>query len=266
MGSKNRIGHTDICGLGFRMGNFALSGEKEVELKADPKNADYILVFGANIYEALQPGINTYGAIVARRQSDGNLTFSIIDPRATRASAHAKDWLPVKPGKDGALAMGIIRYMMENNRVNTSYLSAPNETEVKKRGFGVLSNASHLVICDPSHTDDGAFLRMKHIDPSLDDVKGNEKVVFEENSEKPAFAKDIRQANLDAEGLIKDYFGNSIRVKTAYRLLKEEAFAHSLSEYAKISGVLKIQIQKVADESEKCEKQRGGYIQGKSSI
>ncbi|MBU1052499.1 MAG: molybdopterin-dependent oxidoreductase [Proteobacteria bacterium] len=248
VGSKNRIGHTDICGLGFRMGNFALSGEKEVELKADPKNADYILVFGANIYEALQPGINTYGAIVARRQSGGKLSFSIVDPRATRASVHAKDWLPVKPGKDGALAMGIIRYMMEHDRVNKFYLSAPNETEVKKRGFGVLSNASHLVICDPTHPDDSAFLRMKHIDPSLGDVKGNEKVVFEENSRNTASAQYIRQANLDAEGVIKDYFGNSVRVKTAYRLLKEEAFAHSLSEYAKFSGVLKTQIQRVAHE------------------
>jgi tetrathionate reductase subunit A len=36
MGSKNRIGHTDICGLGFRMGNWAFTHRKQWELKADP--------------------------------------------------------------------------------------------------------------------------------------------------------------------------------------------------------------------------------------
>ncbi len=60
LGSINHISHTDICGLGFRMGNFAFTEKKQVELKADPWSAEYILVFGANIYEALQPGINTY--------------------------------------------------------------------------------------------------------------------------------------------------------------------------------------------------------------
>jgi tetrathionate reductase subunit A len=39
------------------MGNWALTEKKQVEIKADPMSAEYILVFGANIYEALQPGI-----------------------------------------------------------------------------------------------------------------------------------------------------------------------------------------------------------------
>lgn len=251
VGSKNRIGHTDICGLGFRMGNFAFSGEEEVELKADPQNADYVLVLGANIYEALQPGINTYGAMVARRQARGELSFAIADPRATRASVHANEWLPVKPGKDGALAMGIIRCMIENNKVNRYYLGAPNERAVKKRGFAVLSNATHLVISDPSHPEYGAFLRMRHLDPSLGEAKAKEKVVFQEDiktSLNACSAQSVDKAALDQEGIIKDYLGNSLRVKTAYKLLKEEAFSRSLAEYAEISGVEEMQIQKVAHE------------------
>lgn len=248
VGSKNRIGHTDICGLGFRMGNFALSDGAEVELKADPRHAEYILVFGANIYEALQPGINTYGAIVARRQADGNLSFSIADPRATRASAHARDWLPVKPGKDGALAMGMIRWMIETNKVNIAYLSCANETQIKAGGFGVVSNASHLVICDETHPDNGLFLRMAHIDSSLCHVTGQANVVFEKGDTQPRAARSAVEADPDRAEIVWDRFGNPINVKTAFRLLKEEAFAHSLSDYAAWSGVAEQQIKDVAEE------------------
>jgi tetrathionate reductase subunit A len=246
VGSRNRIGHTDICGLGFRMGNFALSDGKQVELKADPKNTDYILVFGANIYEALQPGINTYGAMVARRRADGELAFSIVDPRATRASVHASDWLPVKPGQDGALAMAIMRWMMENEAVNRDYLSAPNAAQVAQRGYGVLCNASHLVICDPDHPDNGAFLRMHHIQSDLAGEVAQDKVVLEKISNAPLAAASATQAGLDREAMVRDPGGHPIRVKTAYRLLKESAFAHTLTEYAQISGVDRAQIEKVA--------------------
>ncbi len=122
-GSINRIGHTDICGLGFRMGNYVMTEGKQVELKADPWGAEYILVFGANIYEALQPGVNTYGAAIARRSSKREVKFAIVDPRAQNASVHAHDWLPVIPGQDGALAMGMIRWIIENDRINRDYLS-----------------------------------------------------------------------------------------------------------------------------------------------
>ncbi|BBO92004.1 molybdopterin dinucleotide binding domain-containing protein [Desulfosarcina ovata] len=248
VGSKNRIGHTDICGLGFRMGNFALSDGKAVELKADPKNADYILVFGANIYEALQPGINTYGAMVARRRADGELAFSIVDPRATRASVHARDWLAVKPGQDGALAMAMIRRMIETGRINRDYLGAPNPIAVKKRGYGALCNASHLVICDGRHPDDGAFLRMHHLNPNLDEAAGNDRVIFARDGKTPVASLSAAEAALDREAAVKDVAGKTLRVKTAYRLLKEAAFAHSLADYAAICGVDRSLIERVADE------------------
>nr|WP_320015272.1 molybdopterin-dependent oxidoreductase [uncultured Desulfobacter sp.] len=253
VGSKNRVGHTDICGLGFRMGNYALSDGAQVELKADPKSADYILVFGANIYEALQPGINTYGAIVSRRQADDALSFSVVDPRATRAAVHADDWLPVKPGKDGALAMGIIRWMMENKKVNEAYLSLSNPKSVKEKGYGVVSNASHLVICDSTHSDDGAFLRMKHIDPALGesaagDFDPKDKMVFLKGEDTPRPAQTVAAADLDRTGVVTDYFGNKIKVKTAYTLLRESAMAYSLEDYATACGVSEKQIAAVAKE------------------
>lgn len=249
MGSINRIGHTDICGLGFRMGNWALTEQKGVELKADPKHAAHILVFGANIYGALQPGVNTYGAIIAKRQADGELNFSVADPRGTKASAHASVWLPVQPGHDGALAMGIARWIIDNGRHNEAFLSAPSRTVAQKRGFAACSNATHLVITQPEHPRYGHMLRRKDIDPSRGGTAGDEPMVFAvSGSQTPVGAEHTANAILLAQGMVTDYFGNSISVSTAFTLFMETLHEHTVAEYAALAGVDSERLAQVARE------------------
>lgn len=247
MGSVNRVAHTDICGLGFRMGNFALSEKKEVEFKADPLNAEYILVFGANIYEALQPGINTYGAIIANRASSEKIKFTIIDPRATNASVHADNWIPIKPGQDGAFAMGLVRWIIDNNHFNRAYLTAANPKAAEKLGHGSYSNASHLIITEPGHKNFRRFLRMSDLNPSLTDDAAKAYVTLNTDSQPVAFdSLDVGQ--LDRETAVMDIAGKSIRVKTAFRALKEESWKHSIDDYAHLAGVDRSSIEKVARE------------------
>lgn len=249
MGSKNRIGHGDICGLGFRMGNWAFTERKDVELKADPVSAEYILIFGANIYEATQPGVNAYGAMAAKRHSEGALEFSIVDPRATSASAHAREWVPVKPGQDGALAMGMIRWIIEHNRLNLSFLTAPNQAEAEKRGYAAHCNASFLVVCDKGHPRDGMFLRRKDIDLSASGKAGEEMVVIApEDGGKVISAEEAHDALLDAELTATERSGRTVKVKTAFRLMKEGVMEHSSARYAEFSGVSERQIARLASE------------------
>ena len=248
MGSKNRIGHTDICGLGFRMGNWAFTEKKQVELKADPKSAEYILVFGANIYEALQPGINTYGSLMAKRNSEKDLEFVIVDPRATKASAHAKEWVPIKPGQDGAFAMGLARWIIENSRHNMEFLSAPNLKEADKRGFGAFSNASHLVITEPAHPENGRFLKIRDLDPSVKGEDGDAHVVLLPDSETPVSSEKSESAVLDAQKEITGPGGKKIAVKTAFSLLKESLMEHTVKEYSEISGVPEAQLAGIASD------------------
>lgn len=248
MGSQNRIGHTDICGLGFRMGNWALTEQRQVELKTDPRSAEYILVFGANIYEALQPGINTYGAIVAKRHSKGELQFAVVDPRATKASAHAQEWVPVKPGHDGALAMGIARWIVDNDRHNKEFLTSPNLDVAKSRGFGAYSNAPHLVITEKGHRHEGALLRLKHLDPSRGGDTGETLMVLEPGNNIPTPADQAKDALLEGHTIITDYFGNTFSVATAFRLFKDKLRELSLDEYAAAAGTPREQIARVASE------------------
>lgn len=235
LGSVNRLGHTDICGIGFRMGNWAMSEQKEVEFKADPVHAEYILVMGANIYEALQPGVNTYAATVANRSSAGRVKFTIVDPRATEASTHADDWIAIKPGQDGAFSMGLIRWIIDNDRHNKAFLSAPNPKAAEKLGHGCYSNASHLVIVEPGHKNARKFLRISDLFPSITGDEGAKYVVLGAGGA-VAFDK-TDEAALDAEAVVKDASGKEIRVATSFNLMVKGVREHSLAEYAALSGV-----------------------------
>ncbi|WP_456388591.1 molybdopterin-dependent oxidoreductase [Desulfolithobacter sp.] len=237
MGSINRVGHTDICGIGFRMGNFALSEKKQWELKANPWEAEYILVFGANIYEALQPGINTYGAAIARRHAEGKVRFVIVDPRAQNASVHADDWLPVMPGQDGALAMGMIRWMIDNNAYNRTYLQAPCPAAAEKMNHSCYTNATHLVIVEPGHSRDQTFLRQGDLAPSGDrDADDRYLVLNPENGAVVPFDS-IETAMLDQERIVNLAGGERVRVKTAFRLMREAVQANTLEEYGSFCGI-----------------------------
>jgi tetrathionate reductase subunit A len=235
LGSVNRLGHTDICGIGFRMGNWAMSEQKEVEFKADPVNAEYILVMGANIYEALQPGINTYGATVANRSSAGKVKFTIVDPRATEASTHAEDWIAIKPGQDGAFSMGLMRWIIDNDRHNKAFLSAPSPKAAAKLGHGCYSNASHLVIVEPGHRNARKFLRLSDLFPSVAGEEGGKYVVL---GREGAVAFDtLDEAVLDAEATVRDAAGKDIRVATSFHLMANALREHSIAQYAALSGV-----------------------------
>lgn len=248
LGSINHISHTDICGLGFRMGNFALTDKKEVELKADPWSAEYILVFGANIYEALQPGINTYGASVAKRTSENNLKFAIVDPRAQNASVHAHEWVPIQPGQDGAFAMGMIRWIVEHDRHNKDFLQAPSQDAAKKKGFACYTNAAHLVIVDPEHPRFRKFLRVGDVDPNASEKDKKSCMVIPRAGAAPESCDKALTGLLDEETTVTGASGQKIRVQTSFRILKEGVMAHSLQDYAKFAGVETGQIERIAKE------------------
>ena len=247
-GSINRIGHTDICGLGFRMGNFAFTEGKQVEMKADPWSAEYILVFGSNIYSALQPGVNTYGAAVALRRSRGELKFTIVDPRGHEAAAHADRWVAVRPGRDGAFAMGMIRWMIENGALNIRYLAAPNRRSAARLGNGAYCNASHLVITDPEHEDHGRFLRLRHLNQEAQEGIGDAFMVMEAPDGGPVHFEKASEAIFDFAGRVSAPGGREIQVKSAFRLMKESVMARGLDEYAQAAGVSPEEIAEVARE------------------
>lgn len=244
-GSMNRIGHTDICGLGFRMGNYAMTEGRQVELKADPWGAEYVLVFGANIYEALQPGVNTYGAAIANRYSKKAVKFAIVDPRAQNAAVHAHDWVPIIPGQDGAFAMAMIRWILENNRHNIEYLTLPNLEAAKSKGFSCYANATHLIIDDPGHPNYGKFLRQSDLKNELQEGEGDSCIVLDLQG-KPQVYSSVEKAMPESFTTVLTKSGRPIKVATSLSLMKQAAMSKSLKEYSRLCGIQVRQIVETA--------------------
>jgi len=223
VGSKNYIGHTDICGIGFRMGNYIFTDGKEVELKADFQNTEYMLIFGANIYSALQPGVATSGAMIARRVANGELKIVLVDPKAPKAAHIAHKWIPIKPTKDAALAMGIIKIMLENGWYDKEFLKIASKEAAQKAGRKTFSNAAHLVIIEGSHK--GEILKASHLGQ-----KDNTEIVIENG--KPVLSTNASNPELEWEGEVE-----GIKCKSVFSLLKEEVCSRDISFYADESGV-----------------------------
>ncbi len=84
----------------------------------DIENAKYIINFGRNNMEALQVGETR--AFVKFLQNGGK--YVVVDPRFNTTASKAYKWLPIKPGTDLALALGLIRVVIDEELYDKEFV------------------------------------------------------------------------------------------------------------------------------------------------
>jgi formate dehydrogenase major subunit len=84
----------------------------------DIKNTDMMLVMGGNPAENHPCGFKW--AIEAKRNRNAKLI--VVDPRYTRTAAVSDLFVQIRAGSDIAFLGGMIRYAIENNRINKDYV------------------------------------------------------------------------------------------------------------------------------------------------
>jgi hypothetical protein len=47
---------------------------------------------------------------------EGRLKIAVVDPRLSQTAAKARKWVPIQPGIDAALPLGMIRWIIDNQR------------------------------------------------------------------------------------------------------------------------------------------------------
>ncbi len=90
---------------------------------------------GVDYYGPVRPGgILVWGANPAISGADGELTFHIrdavregiplivVDPKPNELTDAARLWLPVRPGTDGALALGLLHILIEENLYDHAFV------------------------------------------------------------------------------------------------------------------------------------------------
>ena len=75
------------------------------------------VLWGANIAEMYPPYMRW---VAMAREKGAKIVF--LDPRETPTSAFSDVHLRPRPGTDGALALGVARYLIENNLIDTNYI------------------------------------------------------------------------------------------------------------------------------------------------
>jgi len=227
LGSVNWLRHTSACQLGYYAANYSWVGT--YDLQGDIRGAKVIILAGGALGR-IHPGATGQGLMI-ERAARGELKVYYVNPVAPRLSNPNIIWVPVRPGEDLALAMALIRWVIENKRYNKEFLETPNLDAAKKKGYPVISNATWLVIAEEGHKRFGEFL----IDSDVGVGDKGVPVVFSNNALRPR--TDVDSAEIDWEGRITLKTGETVLVKTAFRMVKDEAFSRSIEEWSQICGV-----------------------------
>lgn len=239
-GTINYMGHTANCGLSMRVGEGAYLNNliDQPHLKPDFEHCRYLLNIATAPAQAGNP-FKRQAKLLAHARSENELHYTTVTPVLTNADALSvgkrSRWVPIKPQGDLALVMGMIRLIIEQERYNKAYLCIPSEAAQKKLNDVSHTNASHLVIATGEK--EGFFL--------VNDKK--EPLVIDKTDGVLKSASEVLEADLFFEGEV-NFGGVSYPVKTSFVLLKESAFALSLDEYAKESGISPKTIEELAHE------------------
>ena len=108
IGSPNNISHSAICAEAEKFGPYYTEGYWGYR-QYDVQRAQYILLWGADPLAANRQ-VSYYSAVWG--DAIDSATIAIAEPRLSATAAKADEWLPLKPGTDGALAVAIAHVLL----------------------------------------------------------------------------------------------------------------------------------------------------------
>jgi anaerobic selenocysteine-containing dehydrogenase len=249
-GSTNAHGHTTVCQGSLYFTGKAMSeqftegkwtGGKKFYWQADTGNSEFIIFVGASPFEG------NYGPPlrvpkITEGLSDGTLKIAVVDPRFSKTASKAWKWLPNKPGTEGALALGLVRWVIENKRYDERFLRNANKAAATADKEPTFANATWLVkIEKDGHP--GGFLRASEIGLPTETRKTAAGVdwvfdpflVLVDGKPTPFDPYDTKTA---IEGdLFVNTQVNGIPVKSGLQLLAESANERTIEQVAEITGL-----------------------------
>ncbi len=108
IGSPNNISHSAICAEAEKFGPFYTEGYWDYR-QYDVENTRYLLIWGADPLSAnrqVSYYSSVWGDVLDRA------TVAVVEPRLSATAAKADEWLAIKPGEDGALAIAIAHVIL----------------------------------------------------------------------------------------------------------------------------------------------------------
>ncbi len=236
-GSVNAHGHTTVCQGSLYFTGKAMSeqykeghwtGGQKFYWQADTENSEFLIFVGASPFEA-NYGPPVRAPHLTHNMVEHGLKIAVVDPRLSKTAAKAWKWLPIRPGTEAALALAMIRWVIEKGRYDKRYLENANKAAAMQDGEPTWCNASWLIKIENDRP--STFLRAAEIGLSEEDRF----VVWHDGQFSTC---DPYDETTPVEGdLFVDTQLNGIRVKSGLQVLYDAALEHTLEEWAQICGL-----------------------------
>jgi len=244
------LSHTSICEVTRHVGNELITwdpngsknsmGAGRTEgWQADILGSEYIIYFGANPLEADFPMVGLARNLMQFKRNGGK--YVSVDPRFNNTAAQAHQWVPITPGTDAALAMGMISWIIENNAYDAVYLTNANKAAADADGEPTWTDSSYLV---GTFNDSDGKTFQRYItakEAGIADgetIMDNDNVVWSDGA--MAAHSAVPHGDLEVMQTVElDFDGTptKISVKSSFSLLKESALSMSRADYANICEV-----------------------------
>lgn len=159
-GTPNNIGHSSICADASKKARLCIDGTDDY-CAYDWDNCNYVLNFGGATLEAWRPtNLMLQRWAHMRRGKPVRAKQVMVDTRFSTTAIKADEWLPVKPGTDGALALGISHVILTEGLWDRSFVgdfkspgrkfitgeTVANEDFEEKWTFGLIDYWNNVLI------------------------------------------------------------------------------------------------------------------------
>jgi len=117
-GSPNGISHSAICAEAEKFGSFFTAGNWGYR-DYDLSNSKYTLIWGCDPLSSnrmIPATVKRFGEML------DNGTIAVVDPKLHSSAVKAHEWLPIKPGEDGALASAIAHVLLTEGLWNKEFV------------------------------------------------------------------------------------------------------------------------------------------------
>lgn len=122
-GTPNDIDNSSIGSGTNRMAHYLTQGINDY-MAYDWERVNYVISFGASIIEAFRPTVMIQRMVsLLRRNPTGiRAKFVTVDPRFSVTASKSDRWIPIRPGTDGALALGMARVLVSEKLYDEQFL------------------------------------------------------------------------------------------------------------------------------------------------
>ncbi len=227
-GTPNYAAHGGFCSVNMAAGMIYTIGGSFWEFGGpDLERSKLFIMFGT----AEDHHSNPLKIELSKFKRNGG-RFISINPVRTGYSAIADQWVPIKPGTDGALILAIINEIIQQGLYDRDFLVQ-------------YTNAAELVNCDETDDEYGLFIRNQQItaDENCSDIQN--KFWWDRHSNKPVIS---HQKGADPFLLGEFTTDDGKPVKPSFQLLVERIKEYTPKWAAAITGIDEQLIKQLAHE------------------